>query len=251
MRFTPDAQSIGSAKFHSRLAASLLLFFTGMMLVATLTGAVCGNSVSSYDGDSFKALPNSPKTEAPRKSMDGKTELKLATFGNGCFWCSEAIFQRLIGVEKVMPGYSGGNVDNPTYELVSTGSTGHAESIQITYDPAKVSYDELLEVFWKTHDPTTKNRQGNDVGPQYRSVVFYHDAEQKKLAESYKARLEAEKIWDRPIVTEIAPFAKFWPAEDYHQNYYNNNLSKGYCTLVITPKIEKFKKIFKARLKPQ
>ncbi len=162
--------------------------------------------------------------------MDGKTEWKLATFGNGCFWCSEAIFQRLHGVEKVMPGYSGGNVDNPTYIQVCTGTTGHAESIQITYDPTKVSYDELLEVFWKTHDPTTKNRQGNDVGPQYRSVVFYHDAEQKKLAETYKARLEAEKIWDRPIVTEVAPFSKFWPAEDYHQNYYNNNLSKGYCT---------------------
>ena len=217
------------------------------MLVATLTGAGCGNSVSSYDGDSFKDLPNSLKKEAPKKSMDGKTELKLATFGNGCFWCTEAIFQRLNGVEKVMPGYSGGNVDNPTYEQVCTGTTGHAESIQITYDPTKVSYDELLEVFWKTHDPTTKNRQGNDVGPQYRSVVFYHDAEQKKLAESYKARLEAEKIWDRPIVTEIAPFSKFWPAEDYHQNYYNNNPSKGYCTLVITPKIEKFKKIFKDR----
>ena len=219
------------------------------MLAATLTGAGCGNSVSSYDEDSFKELRNSPKKEDPKKSMDEKTELKLATFSNGCFWCTEAIFQRLNGVEKVIPGYSGGNVDNPTYEQVCTGTTGHAESIQITYDPTKVSYDELLEVFWKTHDPTTKNRQGSDVGPQYRSVVFYHDAEQKKLAESCKARLAAEKIWDRPIVTEIAPFSKFWPAEDYHQNYYNNHRSKGYCTLVITPKIEKFKKIFKDRLK--
>ena len=181
--------------------------------------------------------------------MDGKTDLKLATFGNGCFWCTEAIFQRLNGVEKVMPGYSGGHVENPTYEQVCTGTTGHAESIQITYDPAKISYDALLEVFWKTHDPTTKNRQGNDIGPQYRSVVFYHDPGQKKLAESYKTKLETEKIWDRPIVTEIVPFSKFWPAEDYHRNYYENNPSKGYCSLVITPKIEKFKKIFKERLK--
>jgi peptide-methionine (S)-S-oxide reductase len=149
----------------------------------------------------------------------------------------------------VVAGYSGGHVDNPTYEQVCAGTTGHAESIQITYDPAKVSYDDLLEVFWKTHDPTTKDRQGNDVGPQYRSVVFYHDAEQQKLAESYKTKLEAEHIWKRPIVTEIEPFAKFWPAEPYHQNYYDNNPSKGYCNLVITPKIEKFRKIFKDRLK--
>jgi peptide-methionine (S)-S-oxide reductase len=181
--------------------------------------------------------------------MDGKPELKQATFAGGCFWCTEAIFQRLKGVEKVVPGYSGGHVDNPTYEQVCTGSTGHAESVQITYDPAKVSYDQLLEVFWKTHDPTTKNRQENDIGPQYRSAILYHDAEQKKLAEAYKAKLQAEHIWNNPIVTEIVPFTKFWPAENYHQNYYNNNLTKGYCTLVITPKIEKFKKIFKDRLK--
>jgi peptide-methionine (S)-S-oxide reductase len=184
-----------------------------------------------------------------KKPMVETHETRLATFGNGCFWCSEAIFQRLSGVEKTVPGYSGGHRDNPTYEQVCTGTTGHAESIQITYDPAKVSYDQLLEVFWKTHDPTTLNRQGNDVGTQYRSVIFYHDAEQKRLAESYKGKLEAEHIWNRPIVTEIVPFTKFWPAEDYHQNYYNNNTSKGYCSLVITPKIEKFKKIFKDRLK--
>jgi peptide-methionine (S)-S-oxide reductase len=181
--------------------------------------------------------------------INGKLELKTATFAGGCFWCTEAIFQRLNGVDKTVVGYSGGHVDNPTYEQVCAGSTGHAESIQITYDPSKVSYDQLLEVFWKTHDPTTKNRQGNDVGPQYRSVVFYHDADQKKIAEAYKARLEAEHIWDKPILTEIVPFTKFWPAENYHQNYYNNNTSKGYCTLVITPKIEKFQKIFKDRLK--
>jgi len=181
--------------------------------------------------------------------MDSKTDFKLATFGSGCFWCGHAIFQRLEGVEKVVSGYSGGHVKNPTYEQVCTGITGHAEVVQITYDPSKVSYDELLEVFWKTHDPTTKNRQGNDIGPQYRSVIFYHDAEQKRLAESYKLKLDAEKIWNRPIVTEIEPFEEFWPAEPYHQDYYNNNPSKGYCNLVITPKLEKFKKIFKDRLK--
>jgi peptide-methionine (S)-S-oxide reductase len=184
-----------------------------------------------------------------KKVMNGKPELKLATFAGGCFWCTEAIFQRLKGVEKVVPGYSGGHVDNPTYEQVCSGSTGHAESIQVSYDPSKVAYDDLLEVFWKTHDPTTRNRQGNDFGPQYRSVVFFHDAEQKRLAEAYKAKLEAEHIWPRPIVTEIAPFAKFWPAENYHQNYYNNNPSKQYCSIVITPKLEKFRKIFRDRLK--
>jgi peptide-methionine (S)-S-oxide reductase len=251
MRFAPAVQFIRSEKFHSWFSMAPAILLAVVMPVVTLPGAGCGNSASSYDGALFKDLPNSLKKEVPKKSMDGKTELRLATFGNGCFWCSEAIFRRLNGVEKVMPGYSGGKVDNPTYEQVCTGTTGHAESIQITYDPAKVSYGILLEAFWKTHDPTTKNRQGNDVGPQYRSVVFYHDTEQKKLAESYKARLEAEKIWDRPIVTEIAPLSKFWPAEDYHQNYYNNHPSKGYCTLVITPKIEKFKIIFKDRLKPQ
>ncbi|MDM7997834.1 MAG: peptide-methionine (S)-S-oxide reductase MsrA [Acidobacteriota bacterium] len=181
--------------------------------------------------------------------MDKKSGVNLATFGSGCFWCTEAVFERLKGVESVVSGYSGGHVDNPTYEQVCTGKTGHAESIQITYDPAKVSYAELLEVFWKTHDPTTKDRQGNDIGPQYRSVIFYHDEEQKKLAETYKQKLDSERIWDRPIVTEIVPFRKFWPAEEYHQNYYDNNPSKGYCSLVITPKIEKFRKIFKDKLK--
>jgi peptide-methionine (S)-S-oxide reductase len=217
---------------------------------AILSAGGCGNRISSDDRTLPENPPRSIRKEAGKKPMEGKAELKLATFGGGCFWCTEAIFKRLNGVEKVVSGYSGGSVENPTYEQVCTGATGHAESIQITYDPTKVSYVDLLEVFWKTHDPTTKNRQGNDFGPQYRSVIFYHDAEQKELAESYRIRLEAEHIWDRPIVTEIEPFARFWPAEPYHQNYYDNNSSKGYCTFVITPKIEKFKKIFKERLKP-
>jgi peptide-methionine (S)-S-oxide reductase len=219
----------------------------GGMLLIMLSSIACNQPLASNKGPSSEVA--SPSVTKESKSMEEKAEFKLATFSSGCFWCTQAIFQRLDGVEKVVSGYSGGHVDNPNYEQVCTGTTGHAESVQITYDPAKVSYDELLEVFWKTHDPTTKNRQGNDVGPQYRSVIFYHDAEQKKLAESYRKKLEAERIWNRPIVTEMEPFAKFWPAESYHQNYYDNNPSKGYCNLVITPKIEKFTKIFKDRLK--
>ncbi|MFH1572663.1 MAG: peptide-methionine (S)-S-oxide reductase MsrA [Acidobacteriota bacterium] len=181
--------------------------------------------------------------------MTDAATLKQATFGAGCFWCVEAVFQRLEGVEKVVSGYSGGHVEDPTYEQVCTGRTGHAEVCQITYDPAKITFDQMLEVFWKTHDPTTRDRQGNDIGPQYRSVIYYHDAGQKELAEGYKARLEAERIWNRPIVTEIAPFEKCWPAEAYHQNYYNNNPNQGYCSFVITPKVEKLRKIFHDRLK--
>lgn len=248
MKLLSYAHPVAPHKIHRRIAAMISQVFAAAAVTAMLTGAECASSVSS-SGAAFENATDSSGKEASSKSMDGKTDMKLATFGNGCFWCSEAIFQRLEGVEKVMPGYSGGHLENPTYEKVCTGTTGHAEAIQITYDPARISYDALLEVFWKTHDPTTKDRQGNDIGPQYRSVVFYHDPEQKKLAESYKARLEAEKIWDRPIVTEIAPFSKFWPAENYHQDYYDRNKSKSYCTLVITPKIEKFKKIFKDRLK--
>jgi peptide-methionine (S)-S-oxide reductase len=181
--------------------------------------------------------------------MNGNTELKQATFGAGCFWCVEAIFQRLQGVDKVVSGYTGGTVEKPSYEQVCSGSTGHAEACQITYDPTRVSYEQLLEVFWKTHDPTTRNRQGNDVGRQYRSVIFYHDSEQRSLAEEYRAKLESAKIWDRPIQTEIRPLESFFPAEDYHQDYYNRNPQQNYCALVITPKIRKFESIFRDRLK--
>jgi peptide-methionine (S)-S-oxide reductase len=222
-----------------RIAGSLLIFLSFGW----------GNKVLCCGGMASGDFSRSPKKEVGKNTMDRKAEFRLATFGSGCFWCTEAIFERLDGVGKAVSGYSGGHVENPTYEQVCTGTTGHAESIQITYDPSKVSYDALLEVFWKTHDPTTKNRQGNDIGPQYRSVIFYHDAEQKKLAESYRSKLDAERIWNRPIVTEIVPFSSFWPAEDYHQNYYDNNPEKSYCSVVITPKIEKFRKIFKDRLK--
>jgi peptide-methionine (S)-S-oxide reductase len=188
-----------------------------------------------------------------KKTETGDTNnmdsLQIATFGSGCFWCTEAIFERLNGVVKVESGYSGGKVKNPTYEEVCTGTTGHAEVTQITYDPSIISFDELLEVFWKTHDPTTLNRQGNDVGTQYRSVIFYHNEEQKELAENYKAELDKSGVWDNPIVTEISPFTNFYSAEKYHQDYYNNNPNQGYCTFVITPKVEKFEKVFKDKLK--
>lgn len=178
-----------------------------------------------------------------------ETGLEKATFGSGCFWCTEAIFERLNGVVKVESGYSGGKVENPTYEEVCSGTTGYAEVTQITYDPAIITFDELLEVFWKTHDPTTLNRQGNDVGTQYRSVIFYNNDDEKELAEKYKTELDKSGAWDNPIVTEISPFTKFYSAEGYHQDYYANNPNQGYCTFVIAPKVEKFEKVFKDKLK--
>ncbi len=172
-----------------------------------------------------------------------------ATFGTGCFWCTEAVFQELKGVLKVTSGYSGGSVKNPSYEDVCSGTTGHAECLQIIYDPKVISFDELLEVFWEAHDPTTLNRQGNDVGTQYRSVIFYHDAEQKKKAEEYKVKLDKSGAYNNPIVTEISPFSRFYAAEDYHQDYYRLHGSQPYCTFVIRPKVEKFEKVFKNKLK--
>lgn len=178
-----------------------------------------------------------------------KTE--TATFGEGCFWCTESFFQRLEGVLQVKSGYGGGFVENPTYEQVCDKTTGHVELAQIIYDPSKISYDELLEVFWKTHDPTTMNQQGNDVGPQYRSVIFYHNQEQKEKAEKYKAALQKSGAWEKPIVTAIEPFKNFYPAENYHQNYYNDNQNQPYCRFVIRPKLEKFEHVFKNKLKKQ
>lgn len=175
--------------------------------------------------------------------------MEIATFGNGCFWCTEAIFQDLNGVSKVVSGYMGGATENPTYKEVCSGTTGHAEVLQITYDPAVVTFEELLEVFWKTHDPTTLNRQGNDVGTQYRSAVFYHNEEQKNLATAYKTQLDASGTWSDPIVTEITAAVTFYPAENYHQDYFIQNGSQPYCNFVIRPKVEKFKKAFAEKLK--
>jgi peptide-methionine (S)-S-oxide reductase len=183
------------------------------------------------------------------KKMTDKQNFDTATFGAGCFWCVEAVFQRLKGVEKVESGYAGGSKPNPTYKEVCTGKTGHAEVCRITYNPEIISYPELLEVFWSTHDPTTLNRQGADVGTQYRSVIFYNDDEQKRLAEGYKKELTEQKIYSSPIVTEITPMPEFYKAEDYHQNYFNENPEQAYCNFVIQPKIEKFQKVFKKKLK--
>jgi peptide-methionine (S)-S-oxide reductase len=176
-------------------------------------------------------------------------KLQIATFGSGCFWCTEAFFQDVDGVEKVVSGYMGGQVKNPTYKEVCSGLTGHAEVLQVTFNPEEVGYDELLEIFWKTHDPTTVNRQGNDVGTQYRSAIFYHNDEQKQMADRYKEQLNAAEAFDQPIVTEITPASVFYKAEDYHQNYYNLNGDAPYCAYVIKPKVEKFKKVFKEKLK--
>ncbi|HTH55823.1 MAG TPA: peptide-methionine (S)-S-oxide reductase MsrA [Cyclobacteriaceae bacterium] len=188
-------------------------------------------------------------TLAQNKKPMESSELKTATFGAGCFWCTEAVFLNVNGVTKVVSGYSGGKVKNPTYREVCSGLTGHAEVTQITYDPKKVSFEDLLEVFWNTHDPTTLNRQGADEGTQYRSAVFYNDDEQKKTAEQYKKQLEASHVYKNPIVTEISPLINFYPAEDYHQNYYALNPEQGYCQYVIRPKVDKFKKQFSAKLK--
>lgn len=183
------------------------------------------------------------------KNMEIKNNLETATFGTGCFWCTETIFEKLKGVESAVSGYSGGVKENPTYKEVCTGETGHAEVIQIKFNPNEITFKELLEVFWKTHDPTTLNRQGEDVGTQYRSAIFYHNEEQKKLAEEYKSKLETAKVFKNPIVTEITKFTKFFPAENYHQDYYEQNKTQPYCSFVITPKVEKFKKVFESKLK--
>lgn len=172
-----------------------------------------------------------------------------ATFGAGCYWCTEAQFQQLKGVTLVESGFTGGHVDNPTYKEVCGGGTGHAEVCNIYFDPSVISFDELLAAFWTCHDPTTLNRQGNDVGTQYRSAIFYHSDEQKKKAEDYKKKLNEEKAWDKPVVTEIAKFTKFYKAEDYHQNYFNENGEQPYCHFVIQPKVDKFKSVFKNKLK--
>lgn len=184
------------------------------------------------------------------KNMEStKGKLEVATFGQGCYWCAEAIFQRLEGVIKVESGFSGGTTVNPSYKEVCTGLTGHAEVVQVTFDPDIISFDELLEVFWKTHDPTTLNQQGNDIGTQYRSVIFYHNEEQQHIAEAYKRKLDEQHIWDDPILTEIVRFKAFYKADRLHQNYFDNNSEQPYCQLVILPKLEKFEKVFKNRLK--
>lgn len=182
-------------------------------------------------------------------SVDTMTQLDTITLGAGCFWCVEAVYQDLKGVHSVVSGYMGGKIKNPSYKEVCTGLTGHAEVCQIAYDPQIISFDEILEVFWQTHDPTTLNRQGADIGTQYRSVIFYHNDHQKLLSEQWKEKLNKEQVFPNPIVTNIEPAQDFYPAEDYHQNYFNENGSQPYCAIVIKPKLDKFKKAFKDKLK--
>jgi len=200
----------------------------------------------------------SPKAEIIQKETDmndnsiqegKKGGSDTVTFGAGCFWCIEAIFQQLKGVKTVVSGYSGGQREHPSYEQVCSGATGHAEVIQVTYDPAVISFVELMEVFWGVHDPTTLNRQGADIGTQYRSVIFYHNQEQQKLAEEYKDKLNKSGAFPNPVVTEISPMKAFYKAENYHQNYFNENGNQPYCSIVIRPKLEKFQKVFGDKMK--
>jgi len=177
------------------------------------------------------------------------SNLETATLAAGCFWCVEAVFDSLVGVEDVVSGYSGGHTDNPTYQQVCSETTGHAEVVQVKFDPSQLTFKELLQVYFTVHDPTTLNRQGNDVGSSYRSAIFFHSEEQKQIAGEVIAEINAEKIYDKPIVTEVTAFERFWPAEDYHQEYFANNPSQPYCTAVVAPKVGKFRQKFTTRLK--
>ncbi len=193
-------------------------------------------------------MPEMSVRRTRRILMQDKT-LEIATLAGGCFWCIEAVFDDLRGVEDVASGYAGGKKDNPTYQEVCTGETGHAEVVQVKFDPSQLSYADLLHVFFAVHDPTTVNRQGNDVGSQYRSAIFFHSDEQKRVAEETIEKLDSEKIWDSPIVTEIVPFTNFFAAENYHQEYFANNPNQPYCAAVVAPKVAKFRKMFVDRLK--
>jgi len=208
---------------------------TTILLSALLAGVSCGVRSSEYDTSISKTTT--------------MTQLDTATFGAGCFWCVEAMFESLKGVKSAVSGYSGGHVDNPTYKEVCDGTTGHAEVIQVQFDPAVISYEELLEAFFLSHDPTQLNRQGADVGTQYRSAIFFHDAEQERLAVAYKDKLNRSGSFPKPIVTEISAMTRFYVAEDYHQEYFANNPGQPYCARVVGPKLDKFRKVFKEKLK--
>ncbi len=205
------------------------------LIITTFWG--CDFKLSSYNND--------------HKTMENTANKDTATFGGGCFWCVEAIYQQIEGVISVTSGYEGGTTKNPSYKEVCSGKTGHAEVCEIVFDTTKISYTDLLEVFWSVHDPTTLNQQGGDVGTQYRSVIFYHNRQQMLLAETYKQKLNISGVFNKPIVTEISPIEIFYKAENYHQNYYNLNSNESYCTVVIVPKLDKFKEVFKDKLKTQ
>lgn len=213
------------------MIANRLRFFVGGLLVIGLTFG-------------YVWMQDQPTKGISIEEMEMSDNVEIATLGAGCFWCVEAVFQDVKGVQKVVSGYTGGDVENPTYKQICTGTTGHAEVAQVTFDPSVISFEDILTIFWHTHDPTTLNRQGNDVGTQYRSAIFYHSDEQKELAEKSKAEVDASDLWPNPIVTEIVPLEIFYEAEDYHQNYFDENPYQPYCMMVINPKVQKFKKSF-------
>ena len=237
---------------QNRMPAQLLYLLklnmkniTQILLLVVFSFAGCTGQPSQT---AFSSIQNNEHLK-PDTLMNTNQSVDTATFGNGCFWCTEAIFQSLKGVASVTSGYSGGQTEDPDYKSVCTGQTGHAEVIQITFEPSVISFEELLEAFWASHDPTTLNRQGADVGTQYRSVIFYHNEAQRKTASEFKEHLNEKKVFPSPIVTEISPFTKFYKAENYHQQYYNLNGSEPYCTFVIKPKLDKFRKAFHDKLK--
>jgi peptide-methionine (S)-S-oxide reductase len=227
---------------------------SGLLMMAITAFSSSAQNLSSTTRSSNNNNTTMSNTSAATNKNETITSTAndTATFANGCFWCTEAIFEQLEGVISATSGYTGGKTENPTYKQVCSGETGHAECLQIIYDPKKISFDELLEVFWQTHDPTTLNRQGADAGTQYRSGIFYHTEEQKQKAEKYKAALDKSGAFDKPIVTEVTPFTKFYAAENYHQEYFENNENANpYCRIVIRPKVDKFKKVFRDKLKKQ
>ena len=216
-----------------------------ILVIAFICITFIGCKFLSNKEDKLTTVKNTTQPKGDPNKME------TATLAGGCFWCIETIFDDLKGVDKVISGYSGGKVKDPSYEQVCTGTTGHAEVVQITFDPSVISYETLLDVFFHIHNPTTLNRQGADVGTQYRSAIFYHNEEQKKLADYYIRKLNEEKAYNKKIVTEVTPYGMFYKAEDYHQNYYDNNMSAPYCQRVIKPKLDKFRKVFKGKLKQE
>ena len=227
--------------FKSRIVKVAPIIFSTVILVVVSVAMLSASGRTNRD--------NRNETMNQQPTRTPKAELEQATFGSGCFWCTEAIFGQLQGVHSAVSGYSGGQVENASYEAICTGLTGHAEVVQVTYDPEVITFEELLEIFWKSHDPTTPNRQGNDIGPQYRSVIFFHNDQQLRSAEKYKKKLQASGAFRNPIVTEITPFSKFYPAEDYHQQYFERNGRQPYCSRVILPKVAAIKKAFSDKIK--
>lgn len=229
----------------------------GLVCLALTVTTACSQSTEQPRVETQPVSESEP--EKPTVGLEVETassdtpsnKLETVTLGAGCFWCVEAIFQQLEGVESVASGYSGGAVENPTYKDVCTGTTGHAEVCQVTFRPDVLTFEQLLEVFWRTHDPTTLNQQGADVGTQYRSAIFYHNEKQKAVAEEYKKKLDESGAFSGPIVTEITPYKNFYKAEDYHQNYFRDNPNQGYCRAVIAPKVKKFEKVFGDKLKEE